>query len=76
MILPKKWFLWVEVLNRMKKEQNTRTAKPKTKKSRPQKQIVTFVDEFKSEIAAFFEINEPRAFGLSQLYEHFDAGRF
>jgi len=57
----------------MKKKQNTRTAKPKTKKSRPQKQIVSFLDEFKSEIAAFFEINDPQAFSLPQLYEHFDA---
>lgn len=57
----------------MKKKQNTRTAKPKTKKARAPKKIVSFLDEFKSEISAFFEINNEESFNLAQLYEHFDA---
>lgn len=57
----------------MKKKQNTRTAKPKTKKARAPKKIVSFLDEFKSEISAFFEINNEEFFNLAQLYEHFDA---
>ncbi|MFN8346304.1 MAG: ribonuclease R [Spirosomataceae bacterium] len=55
----------------MKKKQKTR--EPKKKQARPQKQIVSFLDEFKSEIAAFFEINDDRPFELHQLHTHFDA---
>lgn len=57
----------------MKKKQNTRTAKFTTKKARVPKKIVSFLDEFKSEISAFFEINNEQSFTLEQLYEHFDA---
>lgn len=56
----------------MKKKQNTRGPK-KTKKTRSQKQIVSFLDEFKSEIATFFEINNEQPFELHQLHTHFDA---
>lgn len=55
----------------MKKNQKSR--EPKKKQARPQKQIVSFLDEFKSEIAAFFEINNEQPFELHQLHNHFDA---
>jgi ribonuclease R len=55
----------------MKKKQNARG--PKKKQARPQKQIVSFLDEFKSEIATFFEINNEQPFELQQLHDHFDA---
>lgn len=55
----------------MKKNQKSR--EPKKKQARPQKQIVSFLDEFKSEIAAFFEINNEQPFELYQLHNHFDA---
>lgn len=55
----------------MKKKQNSR--EPKKKQARPQKQIVSFLDEFKSEIATFFEINNEQPFELQQLHDHFDA---
>jgi ribonuclease R len=55
----------------MKKNQKSR--EPKKRQSRPQKKIVSFLDEFKSEIAAFFEINNEQPFELQQLHDHFDA---
>jgi ribonuclease R len=55
----------------MKKKQNSR--EPKKRQGRPQKQIVSFLDEFKSEIATFFEINNEQPFELQQLHDHFDA---
>lgn len=51
----------------MKKKQKSRGT------SRPEKQIISFLDEFKSEIAAFFEINNEDTFELQQLHDHFDA---
>ncbi|WP_428668272.1 ribonuclease R [Runella sp.] len=50
-----------------------KTSEVKNKKTRSQKQIVTFLDEFKSEIATFFEINNEQPFELQQLHDHFDA---
>jgi ribonuclease R len=50
-----------------------KTSEVKNKKTRSQKKIVTFLDEFKSEIAAFFEINNEQPFELQQLHDHFDA---
>jgi ribonuclease R len=55
----------------MKKNQKSRESKKR--RTRPQKQIVSFLDEFKSEIAAFFEINNEQPFELQQLHDHFDA---
>lgn len=55
----------------MKKNQKSRV--PKKRQARPQKKIVSFLDEFKSEIAAFFEINNEQPFELQQLHDHFDA---
>ena len=55
----------------MKKNQKSR--EPKKRQARPQKKIVSFLDEFKSEIAAFFEINNEQPFELQQLHDHFDA---
>ncbi len=55
----------------MKKNQKSR--EPKKRRARPQKQIVSFLDEFKSEIATFFEINNEQPFELHQLHDHFDA---
>lgn len=56
----------------MKKNQKSRR-EPKKRRARPQKQIVSFLDEFKSEIATFFEINNEQPFELHQLHDHFDA---
>lgn len=50
-----------------------KTSEVKNQKTRSQKKIVTFLDEFKSEIAAFFEINNEQPFELQQLHDHFDA---
>ncbi|MCU0338571.1 MAG: ribonuclease R [Spirosomaceae bacterium] len=51
----------------MKKKQKPRS------QSRAEKQIISFLDEFKSEIATFFEINSEDSFELDQLHTHFDA---
>ena len=71
MILVKNWFIWVEVFISMKKNQKSR--EPKKKQARSQKKFISFLDEFKSEIAAFFEINNEQPFELQQLHDHFDA---
>lgn len=55
----------------MKKNQKSR--EPKKKQARSQKKFISFLDEFKSEIAAFFEINNEQPFELQQLHDHFDA---
>ena len=55
----------------MKKKQ--KSSEPKKRQARPKKQIVSFLDELKSEIATFFEINNEQPFELQQLHDHFDA---
>jgi ribonuclease R len=46
---------------------------PKNRGQKPQKQVVSFVEELKSEVAAFFEINSEMSFKIDEIYEHFDA---
>lgn len=53
-----------------KKSQKTRSTK---KGGRTHRQIVSFLDKLKSEIATFFEINTERPFELHELHDHFDA---
>jgi len=55
-----------------KKSQKTRSPKKK-QGGRTHRQIVSFLDELKSEIATFFEINTERPFELHELHGHFDA---
>jgi ribonuclease R len=46
---------------------------PKNRGQKPKKQVVSFIEELKSEVAAFFEINSEISFTLDEIYEHFDA---
>ncbi|MFN4147109.1 MAG: ribonuclease R [Runella sp.] len=55
----------------MNKRKNTKA--PKTTKKKATRHAVSFLEEFKSEIATFFEINNEQSHNLPQLYEHFDA---
>jgi ribonuclease R len=48
-----------------------RTSKPP--KQRQNRTFVSFLDEFKSELATFFEINHEASFSLADIHEHFDA---
>ncbi len=43
------------------------------KRRRPERQAVSYLDELKSEIATFFEINNEDAFSLQAILDHFDA---
>lgn len=58
--------------NMKNKSQKTRSPKKK-QGGRTHRQIVSFLDELKSEIATFFEINTERPFELHELHSHFDA---
>lgn len=58
--------------NMKNKSQKTRSPKKK-QGGRTHRQIVSFLDELKSEIATFFEINTERPFELHELHNHFDA---
>ena len=58
--------------NMKNKSQKTRSPKKK-QGGRTHRQIVSFLDELKSEIATFFEINAERPFELHELHSHFDA---
>ncbi|MCA0232605.1 MAG: ribonuclease R [Bacteroidetes bacterium] len=56
------------------KNKSQKTRSPKKKQGgRTHRQIVSFLDELKSEIATFFEINTERPFELHELHNHFDA---
>ena len=58
--------------NMKNKSQKTRSPKKK-QGGRTHRQIVSFLDELKSEIATFFEINTEQPFELHELHNHFDA---
>ena len=46
---------------------------PQNRGQKPKKQAVSFIEELKSEVTAFFEINSEISFKLDEIYEHFDA---
>jgi ribonuclease R len=46
---------------------------PSKRGSKPKKQVVSFVEELKSEVAAFFEINSEVSFNLDEINTHFNA---
>ncbi|TAE91060.1 MAG: ribonuclease R, partial [Runella slithyformis] len=54
----------------MKKKNNKTTNSRSTKRPRT---VVSFVEELKSELATFFEINDERSFSRQDILDHFDA---
>ena len=55
------------------KQKRTNPHKPQQDRPRRPKTVISFLEEFKSEVAAFFEINHEQAFSLNEIYDHFDA---
>ena len=50
---------------------NNKIRSPKNGKR--ERQVVSFVEELKSEVATFFEINNEKSFSLTEILEHFEA---
>jgi ribonuclease R len=60
----------IDLKNSNTKPMKKRTSKPPQK--RAQRTVVSFLDEMKSELATFFEINYEKSFSLADIHEHFD----